>query len=324
MKLTFRQGIARQQTDTSGTPLFLQKTGSNTITLYVSPTPTLLTFAHGIQTDYLFEERKTVTDAWKGPFEVNVDYWLFWDLDLLSGFRTFGHTTVEPITSAAKPLGQVAADQHWFDLVSQKMMVYSNGRWIEKIRVFAGKLDEGAILIPNKIGSQVGLIVASVSGFLIFDDEDNAVKKFDRFGKGKFLTTESPLSTQVSKLANFKLEASAIDGQAVEFIPSYYVVAFRGERQLGLASNTTPYFPAIGLSIEEMGIGEVRTFISRGYVTNEQWDWQVPAGSKLFSGTTGELVTDVPQTYSLQQVATVISSRTVFIDIKQIIILDDS
>lgn len=323
MRVPFRQGIIRHQTDITNNPTFLQLTAAG-VSLIVSPDPTLLTFAHGSSADYLFEERKTVVNAWPGPFTTGVDYWLYWDLDLITGNRTFGRTTVEPVDGSSQPQGNIPNDKHWFDTTESVMKVRSGNRWIEKIRVFAGKIDEGAVLVPYTTGTQVGFNSSVRAGFLIFDDEDNAVKKFDRFGRGKFITTESPLASQVSKLASFRLEAELVDAEAVEYIPQLYCITYKGPRKVGLASYTLPGFPAIGVATEEMFVGEVRSFISSGYLSSENWNWTQPPGTKIFVGVTGELTTTVPQKFSIQQVAVIVNNKTILVDVQPLIVLDES
>lgn len=319
MKISFRQGIVREQTDSANNPTFLQFDGS-VVSLIVTSESTIVAFAHGSSSDYLFEETSTVTGAWSGPFTVNVDYWLYWDIDLLSGLRTFGHTVVEPVVSATAPAGPIA-DQHWFDTTTYTMKVYTSGTWIEKIRVFAAKLSKGAVLVPYLTGTQVGINTTTFAGSLIFDDDGNAVKKFDRFGRGKFITTETPISSQTTSLVNFRLEALVIDVQALETIPAFYAIAFQDTRKVGLASYTTPQYPAVGVALEDMNTNEVRTFLKTGYLTNELWNWTEAAGTKLFVGSSGQLTANVPQLYSIQEIATVVSPQTLYIDVKPIVLL---
>lgn len=323
MRISFRQGLVRYQTDTSHNPTFLQS-GSPSIasgvTLNVSPDPTIIAFAQG-QSDYLFEEASTITNAWAGPFVSGTDYWLYWDLDILTGIRTFGKTTRLPVFSFNEPTK--LPDQHWFDLSITTMKVVVNGRWVEKIRVFAAKLSNGAVLQPYPLGTQVGLNIPVNAGQLMYDDEDNIVKKFDKFGKGKFITTESNLASQISRLSNFKIENSLFAGTAIEYVPEHYCVCFKFPTKLGLASYTTPLTPCIGLASEDMHTSEVRTFITQGYVTDVNWNWTQPPGTRLFVGVAGELSTNVPQDISIQQIAEVVSPTIIYVNIQQIILLEN-
>lgn len=314
MKLNFRQGIVRFQTDIVNSPTFLILTGTG-VTLNVSPDSTILAFADG-NSDYLFEENQTIVDAWPGPFNP-VDQWLYWDVDNLTGERTFGITFRAPTFGTIQPNGVL--DDHWFNTITKKMMVYNGTRFIEKNRLFAAKLDDGGILIPYGIGSQVGLHNSVRAGLILFDEDNHPVKKFDRFGRGDFITSESPLASQQSRLANFKLENSLRDAKAVEFIPAYFCVSYVGSDQIGLASNELSNFPCIGISSEDMSIGEVRTFITNGYIKNEAWNWSAPASTKLFVGPTGEITTNVPQSFSIQSIGHIVSPTTILVNIQHLI-----
>lgn len=314
MKLKFKQGIIRYQTDINETPTFLQN-GPNGITLNVSPDPTLLTFSHG-STDYLFEENLTIVDAWLGPFGTQ-DTWLYWDINIITGERTFGTTTIKPVISNNQPAG--VEDRHWFDTQSKEMKVYTGRRYVTKLRVFAGYLDEGNVIIHNPVGSQVGLDEQNFSGVILFDDDNKPVKKFNRFGTGKFITTESPLSSQFSRLINFKLENELHDSIASEFIPKYYCVTSKAPNSINLASHIYPQYPCIGISSEDMHVGEARNIITNRFIKNELWNWPQPPGTSLFVGPTGEISTEVPQSFSIQNIGHIVSLDTIYIDIKQII-----
>lgn len=316
MELNFRQGLARVQTDITSAPNFLQISGS-TVSLIVSPDSTIVSFAHGT-TDYLFEERRTVSSAWAGPFFPATDYWLYWDIDILTGLRAFNHTLLEPVYGSVAPVTP-AVDQHWFDTTNTVMNAWNGTRWVEKIRCFAAKFDEGSVLIQYGIGTQVGITTPVSAGFILFDDDDHPVKKFDRYNRGKFITTETPLASQVSQVTNFKLEAQLEQVEAMEYIPAYSAVAFKAQYKVGLASSTNFNQPAVGIVVEDMFISEVRTFISTGFVRNVAWNWTVVSGTPVFVGSTGALTTTVPQINSIQQIGYVVNPTTLFIQIHPLI-----
>ena len=115
MRLTFRQGIVRHQIDSFGTQTFLDVTGSN-VSFSATNEPTILTFAHG-QKDYLYTERLSQPDAW-GPFAPFTDYWLYWQLNPVTGEREFGFTDIEPVVSANPPVSP-GTGQMWFNSTIQ-------------------------------------------------------------------------------------------------------------------------------------------------------------------------------------------------------------
>ncbi len=318
MKVPFRQGIVRIQTDIANNPTFLQLTPSG-VTLNVSPDPTIFTIAHG-SVDYLFQEGTSIVNAWGGPFLPNVNYWLYWDINLVTGIRTFGSTIVQPVVGANEPIA-AAEGLHWYNTQTFRMSVRQSGRWVEVLRLFAGKLQNGAVLVPYLPGTQIGINTPCYAGFILYDDVSAPVKKYDMFNRGQFITTETPLASQFSQLANYKLESAITSGQALEYIPAWYCIAYIAPQQIGLASNTTPNFPCIGLATEDMYTGEVRSFITSGYASNVNWNWTQPTETPLFVGATGEITAVVPQLYSIQRIGYIIDSKTILVNIHQTIFL---
>lgn len=314
MRIPFRQGIVRQQSN------FLQVSGS-AINLIVSPDPTIIAFAHSTG-NYLFEERKTVTSAWTG-FTGGPPYWLYWNIDLITGLRTFGYTKIQPVDGALAPASP-QTDQHWFDINTNLMKVWNGQRWITKIRCFAGKYEGGMSLTQYPTGTQVGINTANDAGYILFDDDDKPVKKFDTFNQGRFITTETPLASQFAQAANFKLEASLELMEAIEYIPKWSAVCYKQVYKIGLASPVDPSHPAIGISNEDIYATEVRGVVTSGFVRDPNWNWPNPPETPLFVGLAGELTTAVPQQFSLQQVGYIVGPQTIFVDIHQIIIYDNA
>jgi hypothetical protein len=289
--------------------------------VYCSPDPTIITIAH-LTTDYLFEESTTI-DAWTGPFPPSKTMYLYWDIDMLSGERTFGKTEYNPITAANAP-NNPHQDQHWFDLKNMVMKVWNGATWTEKLRVFAGHVANGGLLIQYPTGSQVGVLDTSYAGMMLFDDEGKPVKKYDRFNRGKFITTETPLSSQFPRIANFRLEPGMNEGKSIEHVPKWHAVCYKGPNELGLASYEDINRPAIGIALEDMYTSEVRGFHTKGFLTDPNWNWTAPPGSPLFVGVQGELTTNPPQYFSIQTVGSVVSKHQIYIDIQPQILYEDA
>jgi len=316
-RFNFRQGIVRHQTDTANNPTFLQVNGQY-VDLIVSPDPTVFVIAH-LTEDYTIVENNTVNDAW-GPFTGTTTQYLFWDVDLLTGELTRGFMDVQPITSGVEPNSPVV-NQHWFDTTQTAMRVWTGSRWIIKLRVFVATYTNSSVLTPEPIGSQAGLSSIVYSGQILFDDEGKPVQKWSRMRDGKFLTSETPMSSQFHRLANFRVEAAIIQGKAAESIPIHHAVAYSGPNEISLARNTDPSQPAIGISSEGMVAEEVRSFITKGYVQNfTDWNWTEDAGTPIFVGETGELVTAPPQQWSIQRIAVVVDAVTIFVNTQDIIV----
>jgi hypothetical protein len=322
-RFNFRQGIARRQEDGFGNAANLQPTnGGSYIDLIVSLDPTVFIVAH-YDVDYMFTESINISKAW-GPFVSGVDYWLYWDVDLVSGELSRGFTTVQPVVGPTAPTSP-AIDQHWFKTSPADetvMKVWTGSAWIDKVRLLAAKYQQGANIIHYPIGSQVGISGVSVyAGAILYDPDGAPLQKFTRTRVGQFITTETPLHSQFARIANFRLETAIVQGEAQEYIPIHYAVAYSDFNKLILARNTEPDYPAIGIASEDMIPNEVRTYITKGFISDElNWDWSgYPAGTPLFVGPTGQLVAQPPTSGSIQQIARVIDKITVYVDIQQII-----
>lgn len=305
MRIDFIQGILKTQANFA---VF----NNDNVDFSASNNPTLITFAHGLNNNYVFQDTNTVVGAWVGPFPVTT--YLYWDLDTITGARTYGSTILAPITSATAP-SSPADNQHWFDTGTRKMFVRSGARWIEKIRVFAGSV-VGSVVTLEAVGTQVGLAVAGIAGFLLIDDVNKAVKSFDRSGAGKFITTETPLATQRTPSASVKLEAALVQATASESIPEFSPVNFTGTNTIGLAQTADTTAPAIGIVTGSLVATEKGTVISRGFVENLGWNWTAPAGSPVFVSAGGTLTTTVPNQFSLQEIARVVSPTQLFVDVQ--------
>lgn len=326
-RISFRQGIVRTH------PTALQFTAGNTkILVNAVSGPVIYTFADGPDDDYLYEEAGTINPAWEN-LPTTSPFWLYFELDALTGERKFGTTIYQPIEDPSPP-SNPQTDQHWFDMRPsyETMNVWNGNRWVRKIRVFAAKV-VGTTIQPFDTGTQAGLNTAVRAGFLLFDDQNKTrpLKRFDRRGRGKFITTESTIFSQFSNLTGFRPENAIVDGKAVEPIGLYQCVALKGERELGLAKYTDPDFPCIGIALEGFATGEVHSYVSTGYLTDDnfalnapQVDFTKPPGTFVFVSDNGHMTTEVPQNFSLQQVGTIVDGDTIFVNIRQQILYDNA
>lgn len=318
MKLTFRQGIARHQTDISGNPIFLQRSGANGqfIDLIVSPTPTVLVFAHREGT-YVVEELKTVLNAW-GPISSGTTY-LYWDVNLLNAALTRGMTLLPPIYSSAAP-STPATDQHWFDTVENVMRVWNGTKWTEKIRLFAGYITSGAIVHPSPTGSQAGLIGDFEGGNIVLDSFGMPLRQ----SNGCFVTTSSWLNVVNAGTITTRLESIVMSGMAAEELPKFSLVQLRPGRKMLLARSTDYTSRISGIIQEDLYEGEVTSIITTGVVKNQEWSWPDNKINKpLFCGPTGEVTVTPPTTGVLQQIGFVYDNDAIFLDIKQPVVLDN-
>lgn len=318
-KFDFRHGIARYQEDGVGNPNFLIRSG-NYVNLLVQPDPTVFLVAH-FDENYIYTENVSVSQAW-GPYAPgSPTVWMYWNIDFITGVISRHQTTVDPVSQGTAPINP-ALDQHWFDTSVFMQKVWNGSTWTEVLRVFSGQLVNGTVLIQYPLGSQVGLNnMVTYAGFPIVDPEQKPVQKFRRDRRGQFITTETPLASQFSRNANFRVEAAINQAEALEPVPVHFCIAYADYSEVVLARNTVPSRPAIGIAAEDMDTGEVRSFITKGFVTNDvDWDWSAyPAGTPIYCGATGELVTDPPQAGSIQRMGIIATPNTVYIDTTQII-----
>jgi hypothetical protein len=313
MFVAFRQGIVAVQPS----PSFLSLVGNN-VNLNANASPTIITFAYQ-STNYLFTENKSVLAAWKGPFLNGTNYWLYWDLDMTTAKRTFGVTTINPAFFGNTPPPSPVTGQHFFFYKENTMKVWNGVQWKPFLRVFAGQIDSGGILVPYTVGSQVNLNQGGQQGTLLFDQTGSPIYN----NKNYFLTTESTVNTQNNPLNNYKIEALQVVGRAIESIPKYSAVTWKGKNTLGLASSTDYLRPAIGIAIEDLTKDEVSRFVTDGYITNPSWNFTVAPNTAIWVGINGEITTQVPQTISMQRMGYVVAPDTIFVSIAQIILLQN-
>lgn len=320
MRLSFRQGIARYQTDISSTPTFLQRAfgGTGFIDLVVAPDPTIVVFAHR-DANYIVEEPRTIRNAW-GPFTGTQTVYLYWDISLQTGVLTRSSTLFPPMYSGTPPLTP-AVDQHWFDTTETIMRVWNGTKWIEKIRCFAGYLSSGATIRPYTAGhSQAGITGQYEGGNIVLDVFNKPLRQAD----GSFVTSATSMLIINNASRRVKLEAEVLSGMALEPVPKFSLVQMRPGTNLVLARSSDPMSRIAGIVNEDLHINEVGYLIADGLVRNPLWNFPSSAVNRpIFCGLNGE-VTITPPTQGVCQVAGfVYDTDSVYMDVKIPIILDD-
>lgn len=319
MRLTFRQGIARYQTDVLNTPIFLQRsTGAGTfVDLIVSPDPTIVVFAHK-NANYIFEELKTVTNAW-GPIVGGGTIYLYWDINLLTGGVTRGITLLPPIYSGSAP-STPSVDQHWFDTTETTMKVWNGAKWLDKIRVFAGYLTSGSIIHPYRIGTQAGINVECEGGNLVLDSYNKPLRQSD----GTFVTSVTNMIIIGGAAKNVKFEAEALSGMATEPVPKYSLIQMRPGRQIVLARSNEVMSRIAGMVLEDLFTNEVGEILTDGLVRNENWSWPPSSVNRPVFCDINGAVTIVPPTVGVSQIAGfVYDTDSIYMNIYSPVILDD-
>ncbi len=305
-RISFRQGIARH----GKSPFFLQQNGQF-VDLVISPDLTLIAFADGNK-DYLYTESVTAIKAW-GPFTVPDNYWMYWDIDRVTGIRTYGSTTLLPIYATTAPLTPNTG-QLWFDtsinnITSGKMHEFNGAAWVQVLRVFAGIYSSSnQFLSPvdtvsvesNFTGTQIGAPgnIITNAGSLVYDFTGNPVVNQD----GKFFTTEDVFTTGVPTGASLKINNSLIRAQAAAPIAKYQVVVFNNFNKIILASSFDFLDKVYGIVEEDIPINDIGNVITEGVIFNELWDFNNSTASPPMVGlindpvyvtATGDLTTDI-------------------------------
>ena len=322
MKLSFRQGIVNRQKDISDSPVnVVRSSGDNSyVDLVVAPTPTIVTLAHG-NSDYTVSESKGVEHAW-GSFDASSDdRYLLLDLDLVSGKVSYV-STIHPIIVSDETPNSPLLDQHWFDLNSTVMKVYTSLGWKTKARVLLATLESsGAVVFPDD-GTQVGLNDACDSGYVLIDDDLRPIVKHT----GALVTTTHKLLTNVSSTKTsyygFQVETYLKPVTSDDTIPAYSLVQLVDNDKVEAANYSLPGTRISGMILEDNLPGEYVELITYCRVTNTVWDFGVGDINKpLFSDTSGQLTLSPPNVGVSQTVGYVMDSTSIMLNIQQPIVL---
>lgn len=316
MLIQFRQGIVQAPVS----PPFLNASGpSGTVNLVASAsTPVLLDFAQGA-TDVLFQEASPIASAWSS-LPASGTLYLYWDINLKTGLRTFGYTTLLPFVGPNPPPSPVNG-QMWFNTITNTQSYYSFGFWNPVLRVLAGTYT-GGLVTPYLVGSQIGNATPVNAGYILFDENNNPIKKYQTFNLGEFITTVSPLASQFSQIQNYNLESTVNTATASGNIVQWQAIRYVAADTIGVATSNVvipPYgsgTPAIGVAPQNMANGTVQAFLQEGYITSPTFNFS-PVGANVFINTGGFLTTTPPNGGTLQVMGYVVDSRTLFINPQQ-------
>lgn len=340
MRLPFRQGIVKYSSTNDKIPTFLYNNRLDTyVSLLAYTNNVLITVAHN-DVDYLLEETDDVKNAW-GPFSINTKYWLYWDIDVKTGQRTFGSTTEEPIVSSTIP-ENATTDQHWFNLDDNYIVTYNNvlstneyrklskngmyvwdgTQWSQKIRLFAGTYENGYIKCKS-LASQVGLSQSCNAGFILYDDNNSPTQQARLDGTYKFLTSEAPFNDSKLLTTTVSLGTNINYGIATVDMPKYSLVALNGNNTFEIASSAdNKLLPAIGILETDVLENESCAVVTNTNIENPLWDFSEPASTPLYLTSTGFSSTP-PTSGLIQQIGYVVSPTTIYVDISNPVIFHD-
>lgn len=308
MKIDFRQGIVTYPEVAGTGQAFLQVTGGGaTVDLLTGSGITTVAFAQRTA-DYLHIETSAVVSAWSG-IAIGTTTWLFWDIDTKTGIRTFGFTIVQPVSQNTQP-GTLTTDLHWFDTVNNVMKVYDGTRFIERIRVFAARI-ESTTLFPMGTnaarpfaGTQAGLNRTTFAGQILFAEglpviisipgtfSPTATNPFAR--NFIFATTETAfLMGGSQKVNSIRLESDVTTATVTQNIAAYDVVKWTGFGQIAPAGYNDIDTTTLGIVVDGHAINEIATVVVQGVIANEAWSWTT-VGAELFILQNGDLTETDP------------------------------
>ena len=319
MRINFRQGLISFQKE-SGSPRFLQESGSNSafISHVVTPTSTTITFAHGTS-DYLVTFDTTIDLAW-GPMVTGVDNYLYWDIDLLTSNVTRGITTLIPVTALHAPVSP-AHDQHWFDLSTTTMKVWdaSQNKWRPRVRLFAGRVVQGNTdaIIMQAEGSQVGLNTPANPGYIVLDTLLQPLRK----SNGEFLTDDDHSRVRSTVGTGGVLVQPVnrvINVRAGESIPRMSLVYFSAADVVRLASSNPALIPnrvPVGVVIDDIANGDMGTLVVGGELTYDGWNWAGREGQALYCDSYGQFTTTRPSGLMAYRVGFIKNAHSVLFNV---------
>jgi hypothetical protein len=304
MRISYRQGLLSTQAN------FLQQGQNNFIDLVVGPVPTLATIANR-SVNYIIGEYSIVRNAW-GPFTGNTTQYLYWEINQVNGSITRGSTPYQVVIAATHPLSP-AIGQMWWDTANNTMNVWDGTRWTMVLRVFAGTLQNGSIIVQAPFASQVGLNNPNSTGGFVLTDGYGSIF---RDNNGNLLTTDSPVvSNSTGSLV--KLENAQVTVQALENLPAFSLV-YLLNGQAALASSVPPYDTAkapIGMVTQAVAQNGTVDIITRGrIVVNQQWSWDPSIwGTIVYCDGTGQVTTDKPSVLKYVNVGTIVGAQSILL-----------
>ena len=295
MKVSFRHGLISYKKNGQNQG-FLEVNG-NRVNLVVSNgdrDPLIATIAHK-NSNYLHTEEFDVNNAW-GTFENSGDYYLYIDINQLSGVRTFGFSTTKPVVSSNAPSNPSVGD-HWFDTVAKVMKTFNGTRWIEVVRLFVAHYDGVSAFKPlgqgtpnfSFGGSTVGSNTPILAGTIVLDNTTKPFKRSD----GTFFTTVDQFITRGASTHANMLEASLQRVEYTQSIAAYQVVKYSDFGKVEVANYNDTGDNVLAITLEDGSVGDIKRVTVQGVVENPNWGWDT-VGAKLWVLANGILTDQDP------------------------------
>lgn len=287
MLIMFRQGIINYPRS-GNTQRFLTRVGNN-INLVVDNDDVLTyTIAHR-DSNYFLTETVPVTNAWT-HIPANEKRWLYIDINLESGVRTFGNTNVQPISSLNEPPHEQGL--MWYDTTRFTHYVSELGQWREVLRIIIAVCDNQQFLPYNintngmYAGTQIGDVgnIAADAGRIIFDESGSPIHRVT----GELFTSSTKSFTTTSLVNPLSLETTILEAMAQQSVDRFQVVKFTNFGEVLPAKFNDIQTTVIGITTEAATVGTVVAIQAQGIITNPDWAWS-KVGVPLWVDDTGRL-----------------------------------
>lgn len=293
MRIYFRHGLYRAEKDATGRASLIN-VGTPGLVAKVANSPIIWSIAHH-EKNYTVSEYNAVVFATPSDLAVAAESWLYVDLDLSSGKKTYGVTITAPSYGLTAPTAPVD-DQHWFDLNNNTTKVYSSATktWHERVRLVFGHWN-GVTFTGIDYGSSVGVSVAAGtnSGSIIYDATGRALKD----SRGRFVTAVDKMFSDGAATHQFMLESNITRATANENIPAFHVVRWVDFDTVELANYADTSDSVVAITLSAATKGNPVELCIQGKVINDAWQW-TNVNATLWINKNGEFSTVDP--YDLQ------------------------
>ena len=305
MRFEYTQGLAYNTTASN----FLERNVTGGVDISIPKTSNIsVIFSHG-EGNYLVEQGR-LAKAWNFAFSDTSSYWLYFDIDVLDAKLTYGFTTLAPKFGLTRP-STPTTGENFFDKNINKMLEWNGGRWIEKIRVFAGSLKNGN-LTTNSSRTQVDAH---------FDVNAENISLFNashpsriEFGNGDFIFLTN--GDSINDINSFKFKRLDYPLIAARDLPQYTAVMLDDNGELVPATNREQVKEAIGIVDIEYSAGDDVLPIIRGFISDPSFfAFSESAMWPLFTDDSGAITPTAPTTSALQKIGFVVNVNTMYVDI---------
>lgn len=251
--------------------------------------------------------------AWTDITDAALSYWLFWDINIATGQRTYVSTNIEPIKAYQAPQAPIVG-QMWFDTNARVYKEWNGSAWVRKLRLQAGIVRPGFAITQTAVGPYLDNPRVVDAGFILFDRELKAIRQ-----GSKFVTTNDPLITDVSTIHGFKLDQGVTFVQAGENLSKFTVVKLDTHGAAVAADPSDLADGIVGITTNDAMSGEAVNLALDGLLSNPEWMFNVTELSRyVYMTAGGQLI--FPDAYRGEEhvaiIGRVYSSNTIKLDFR--------